>query len=220
MHPAALAGFLLALVLVILSSNILVQTPLNAWLTWGAITYPFSFLITDLANRYYGLRFARRVVYAGFLIALALSAYYATPRIALASGTAFLVAELVDVHIFDRLRRRAWWHPPLISTLVGSALVSPKGGAKAITAVLDNVNRVGAGLHAKDRLVNGEKVTVSLAFLDSDRVEQQEKLDGTVAWVKSWEKGFLIGVVWDEVVTKEKNKWLYYYLEETIKSAS
>jgi hypothetical protein len=106
------------------------------------------------------------------------------------------------------------------ATLVGSALVSPKGGAKAITAVLDNVNRVGAGLHAKERLVNGEKVTVSLAFLDSDRVEQQEKLEGTVSWVKTWEKGFLIGVVWDEVVTKEKNKWLYYYLEETIKSSS
>ncbi|HSC56019.1 MAG TPA: PilZ domain-containing protein [Nitrospira sp.] len=106
------------------------------------------------------------------------------------------------------------------ATLVGSALVSPKGGAKAITAVLDNVNRVGAGLHAKEKLSNAEKVTVSLAFLDSDRVEQQEKLDGTVAWVKTWEKGFLIGVVWDEVVTKEKNKWLYYYLEETIKSSS
>ena len=105
------------------------------------------------------------------------------------------------------------------ATLVGSALVSPKGGAKAITAVLDNVNKVGAGLHAKEKLTNGEKVTVSLAFLDSDRVDQQEKLAGTVAWVKSWEKGFLIGVVWDEVVTKEKNKWLYYYLEETIKSA-
>jgi PilZ domain-containing protein len=106
------------------------------------------------------------------------------------------------------------------ATLVGSALVSPKGGAKAITAVLDNVNRVGAGLHAKEKLSNAEKVTVSLAFLDSDCVEQQEKLNGTVAWVKTWEKGFLIGVVWDEVVTKEKNKWLYYYLEETIKSSS
>jgi len=104
--------------------------------------------------------------------------------------------------------------------LVGSALVSPKTGAKAITAVLDNVNRVGAGLHAKDRLSMGEKVTVSLAFLDSERAEQQEKLDGTVAWVKPWEKGFLIGVTWDEVVTKEKNRWLYYYLEETIKSTS
>lgn len=106
------------------------------------------------------------------------------------------------------------------ATLVGSALVSPKAGAKAITAVLDNVNRVGAGLHAKDKLVNGAKVTVSLAFLDSDRVEQQERLDGTVAWVKTWEKGYLIGVVWDEIVTKEKNKWLYYYLEETIKSSA
>jgi hypothetical protein len=106
------------------------------------------------------------------------------------------------------------------ATLVGSALVSPKAGAKAITAVLDNVNRVGAGLHAKNKLVNGEKVIVSLAFLDSDRVEQQERLDGTVAWVKTWEKGYLIGVVWDEIVTKEKNKWLYYYLEETIKSSA
>ena len=96
--------------------------------------------------------------------------------------------------------------------------MSPKTGAKAITAVLDNVNRVGAGLHAKERLSIGEKVTVSLAFLDSEQAEQQEKLDGTVAWVKPWEKGFLIGVTWDEVVTKEKNRWLYYYLDETIKS--
>src|SRR5512144_2239410 len=106
------------------------------------------------------------------------------------------------------------------ATLVGSALVSPKSGAKAITAVLDNVNRVGAGVHAKEKLVMAEKVTVSLAFLDADRAEQQEKLDGTVAWVKPWEKGFLIGVVWDELVTKEKNRWLYYYLEETAKSSA
>ena len=70
------------------------------------------------------------------------------------------------------------------ATLVGSALVSPKSGAKAITAVLDNVNRVGAGLHAKDKLPMAGKVTVSLAFLDSDQIEQQEKLEGTVAWVK------------------------------------
>lgn len=104
------------------------------------------------------------------------------------------------------------------ATLVGSALVSPKSGAKAITAVLDNVNRVGAGLHAKEKLAVGEKIMVSLAFLDADRLEQQEKLDGTVAWVKPLEKGFLIGVVWEEVVTKDKNKWLHYYLEETIRS--
>jgi hypothetical protein len=106
------------------------------------------------------------------------------------------------------------------ATLVGSALVSPKSGSKAITAVLDNVNKVGAGLHAKEKLALSEKITVSLAFLDSDRMEQQEKLDGTVAWVKPWEKGFLIGVVWDEIVTKEKNRWLSYYLEETMRSPS
>ncbi|TKS59997.1 MAG: PilZ domain-containing protein [Nitrospira sp.] len=106
------------------------------------------------------------------------------------------------------------------ATLVGSALVSPKNGGRACTAVLDNVNKIGAGLHTKDRFPPNEKVTVSLAFLDSDRVEQQEKLDGTVAWVRPWEKkGFLIGVVWDELVTKEKNRWLYYYLEETLKAS-
>jgi PilZ domain len=106
------------------------------------------------------------------------------------------------------------------ATLVGSALMSPKSGGRACTAVLDNVNKLGAGLHTKDRFPSNEKVTVSLAFLDSDRVEQQEKLDGTVAWVRPWEKkGFLIGVVWDELVTKEKNRWLYYYLEETLKAS-
>ncbi len=105
------------------------------------------------------------------------------------------------------------------ATLVGSALISPKSGAKAITAVLDNVNRVGAGLHTKEKLVMAQPVTVSLAFLDSDRVEQMEKLDGKVVWVKPWEKGFLIGVIWDELVTKEKHHWLYYYLEETVKSS-
>ena len=105
------------------------------------------------------------------------------------------------------------------ATLVGSALISPKSGAKAITAVLDNVNRVGAGLHTKEKLVMAQPVTVSLAFLDSDRAEQMEKLDGKVVWVKPWEKGFLIGVIWDELVTKEKHHWLYYYLEETVKSS-
>lgn len=106
------------------------------------------------------------------------------------------------------------------ATLIGSALVAPKSGGRACTAVLDNVNKLGAGLHTKDRFPPNEKVTVSLAFLDSDRIEQQEKLDGTVAWVRPWDKkGFLIGVVWDELVTKEKNRWLYYYLEETLKTS-
>ena len=78
------------------------------------------------------------------------------------------------------------------ATMVGSALISPKSGAKAITAVLDNVNKVGAGLHTKEKLAMAQPVTVSIAFLDSDGVEQMEKLDGKVVWMKPWEKGFLI----------------------------
>lgn len=106
------------------------------------------------------------------------------------------------------------------ATLVGSALVIPRDGRRASTAVLDNVNKIGAGLHTKDRFDPKTRVTVSLAFLDSNQVEQQEKLDGMIAWVKPWgKKGFLIGVVWDEIVTEEKNRWLYYYLEETLKAA-
>lgn len=104
------------------------------------------------------------------------------------------------------------------ATLIGSALVSPQNGAKGFTAVLNNVNKIGAGLHSKEALPIGSKITVSLAFLDPDRVEQQEKLSATVAWAKPWEKGMLLGVVWDDLVTKETNRWLYYYLEETLKS--
>jgi uncharacterized PurR-regulated membrane protein YhhQ (DUF165 family) len=121
-RAGVLAGFVATMVVVIAASNMLVQHPVNDWLTWGALTYPFAFLVTDLANRFQGPVFARRVVWAGFVIAVTASAWLATPRIAVASGTAFLVAELVDVGIFDRLRRRAWWQPPLVSTLVGSVL--------------------------------------------------------------------------------------------------
>ena len=113
-------AFAAAMVLIVVSSNVLVQYPLSDWLTWGAITYPFSFLVVDLANRYRGPRMARRIVYVGFVVALLLSAWLATPRIAVASGTAFLCAELLDVTIFNRLRRHAWWKPPLVSTLFAS----------------------------------------------------------------------------------------------------
>jgi len=113
-------AFAAAMVLIVVSSNVLVQYPLSDWLTWGAITYPFSFLVVDLANRYHGPRMARRIVYVGFVVALLLSAWLATPRIAIASGTAFLCAELLDVTIFNRLRRHAWWKPPLVSTLFAS----------------------------------------------------------------------------------------------------
>jgi queuosine precursor transporter len=113
--------------LVVLASNILVQYPVEAfglsdYLTWGAFTYPFAFLLVDLTNRHFGAPKTRQVVYVGFVIAVALSAYFATPRIAIASGTAFLVANLIDVFIFDRLRNKAWWLPPFLSSVVSSAL--------------------------------------------------------------------------------------------------
>jgi uncharacterized PurR-regulated membrane protein YhhQ (DUF165 family) len=123
MKPSGItAAFALAMVVIIVSSNVLVQYPLGDWLTWGALTYPFSFLVVDLANRFHGPRAARRIVYVGFVFALVLSAWLATPRIAIASGTAFLCAELLDVTLFNRLRRLAWWKPPLVSTLAASVL--------------------------------------------------------------------------------------------------
>jgi uncharacterized PurR-regulated membrane protein YhhQ (DUF165 family) len=116
-----------AMALVVLASNILVQYPFEPFgladtLTWGAFTYPFAFLVTDLTNRHFGPARTRRVVAVGFVLALALSALLATPRIALASGLAFLLAQLLDVEIFDRLRRKAWWLPPFVSSLISSAL--------------------------------------------------------------------------------------------------
>jgi uncharacterized PurR-regulated membrane protein YhhQ (DUF165 family) len=112
-----------AMALIVTAANIGVQIPINDWLTWGAFTYPVSFLITDLCNRSMGARSARRVVYAGFVVAVMLSIYFATPRIAIASGTAFLFAQVLDVQIFDRLRgSRRWWVPPLVSSSIASAL--------------------------------------------------------------------------------------------------
>ncbi|MCB1385692.1 MAG: queuosine precursor transporter [Nitratireductor sp.] len=110
---------------IVVASNILVQYPfgyfgLGDLLTWGAFTYPFAFLANDLANRRFGAAAARKVVIAGFVLAVALSIWLATPRIAIASGSAFAAAQLLDVQIFDRLRRGAWWRAPLISSLIGS----------------------------------------------------------------------------------------------------
>ena len=109
-----------AMIVVVAGSNIAVQDPINDWLTWGALTYPVSFLVTDLVNRRLGPGRARRVAYVGFPLAVVLSIWLATPRIALASGTAFLTAQLLDVHVFDRLRRLPWWQAPLISTGLAS----------------------------------------------------------------------------------------------------
>ena len=108
---------------VVAASNFLVRIPINDWLTWGAFTYPIAFLVTDLINRRVGPDAARRVVYVGFACGVALSLYTSTVRIALASGSAFLLAQLADVWLYNRLRRlAAWWRAPLVSSTVASAL--------------------------------------------------------------------------------------------------
>lgn len=111
-----------AMAVIVTASNILVQHPVGAFLTWGAFTYPFAFLATDLVNRRHGPVAARRVVYFGFTLAVLLSVWLATPRIALASGTAFLAAQMLDVSVFDRLRAGRWWRAPVVSSLFGSAI--------------------------------------------------------------------------------------------------
>ena len=121
----------IAMAAVIVASNILVQYPVTATLggldladllTWGAFTYPAAFLVTDLTNRRFGPVAARKVVLVGFALAVLLSVWLATPRIAVASGTAFLLAHLLDIAVFDRLRRFAWWLAPAVSSALASVL--------------------------------------------------------------------------------------------------
>ncbi|MEW9613783.1 VUT family protein [Shinella sp. S4-D37] len=123
--------YVLLMTAIVVASNVLVQYPLSGelfgialgdLLTYGAFTYPVAFLITDLTNRQFGPRIARRVVAAGFLVAVAFSFAVASPRIAIASGSAFLFGQLLDISVFNRLRRQIWWRAPLIASLVGSVL--------------------------------------------------------------------------------------------------
>lgn len=123
--------FIVAMCAVVAASNYLVQFPVQAHLggvnladllTWGAFTYPVAFLVTDLTNRRFGPQAARIIVIFGFVLAVALSIWLASPRIAIASGSAFLVAQLLDVAVFERLRRSAWWKAPLVSSVIGSVI--------------------------------------------------------------------------------------------------
>jgi len=119
---------------VVLASNYLVQFPITYYgleeiLTYGAFSYPVAFLITDLANRSYGKIIARKIVYIGFIIGIVFTLFFSTNfedpisiRIAIGSGTAFLVAQLLDVQIFDKLRKKKWFVAPLTSSLIGSAI--------------------------------------------------------------------------------------------------
>ena len=119
---------------VVLSSNYLVQFPINYYglseiLTYGAFSYPVAFLITDLANRFYGKFVARKIVYIGFFIGIIFTLLFSTDfadlisiRIAIGSGVAFITAQLLDIQIFDRLRQREWFIAPLTSSFIGSTV--------------------------------------------------------------------------------------------------
>lgn len=147
-----------AMVLVVTVSNIAVQYPINDWLTYGALTYPIAFLVTDLTNRGLGTSAARKVVFVGFAVAVGLSIWLATPRIAFASGAAFLVAQLLDIAVFNRLRRTSWWRAPLISSTLASALD---------TALFFSLAFVGTGLPWMTWAVGdyGVKIAVALVML-------------------------------------------------------
>ncbi|MEX0308921.1 MAG: queuosine precursor transporter [Tateyamaria sp.] len=135
MTRAHLPG-ILAMAIIVVASNILVQFLFGNWLTWGAFTYPLAFLVTDIMNRVYGAGPARTVVFVGFIVGVFCSlvgtqimiqgdgfTYPAvTFRIAIGSGLAFLTAQLLDVGIFSALRRGAWWKAPLASTIIGSSV--------------------------------------------------------------------------------------------------
>jgi len=122
----------MAMATIVVASNILVQFLLGDWLTWGAFTYPFAFLVTDLMNRTYGAKQARKVVLAGFVIGVICSLIgtqiilefgpAVSLRIALASGLGFLLAQMTDVFVFDKLRAGNWWKAPLVSSFIGSSL--------------------------------------------------------------------------------------------------
>lgn len=112
----------IAMACVVVLSNWAVQFPINDWLTWGAFTYPIVFLVTDLTNRVLGPAAARRVAWAGFALAVVLSLLLAPWRIALASGTAFIVAQWLDISAFNRLRQQSWWQAPLIGSLIASVI--------------------------------------------------------------------------------------------------
>jgi hypothetical protein len=123
--------YVLLMTLVVVASNFLVQFPMDVQigsvnladiLTWGAFTYPVAFLITDLTNRQFGPKAARRVVFCGFVVGVGLSFVTSEPRIAIASGSAYLAGQLLDISLFNRLRRQAWWHAPLVGSLLGTML--------------------------------------------------------------------------------------------------
>jgi queuosine precursor transporter len=135
-----------AMAAIVVASNILVQFLVGDWLTLGAFTYPFAFLVTDLMNRFYGPGPARRVVAAGFVVGLACSFVgsqiegpfgpVVSLRVAIGSGTAFLVGQLMDIAVFNRLRAGNWWRAPFVSSVSGSVVDTVIFFALAFSATL------------------------------------------------------------------------------------
>ncbi len=172
---------ILAMTVVVVASNILVQHLVGQWLTWGAFTYPFAFLVTDVMNRLYGPHAARRVIYAGFFVGVICSVVgsqiqgefgaLVSFRVALASGAAFLCAQLTDVSVFNVLRRLSWWKAPLIGSFCGSCLdtlIFFSVAFSAQMAFLDPANDVSWANEALPILGHGPvaPLWVSLAIAD------------------------------------------------------
>lgn len=113
---------IVAMTVVIVASNFLVQFAINDWLTWGAFTYPVAFLVTDLTNRAVGAASARRVAFAGFAVAVVVSLALAPWRIGVASGVAFITSQILDIAVFNRWRSQSWWKAPFIGSVVASVI--------------------------------------------------------------------------------------------------
>lgn len=171
----------IAMAIIVLASNILVQFLFGQWLTWGAFTYPLAFLVTDIMNRVYGHEAARRVVVAGFVVGVASSLVgtqingafgpLVTWRIALGSGLAFLVAQLLDIAVFNRFREGLWWRAPVVSSIIGSSVDTALFFTIAFSASLSSIepgNDVGWAGEVLPLLGQGPEAPlwVSLAVAD------------------------------------------------------
>ena len=142
----------LSMMVIVALSNYLVQFPINDWLTLGAFSYPVSFLVTELTNRFYGPKLARQVVYVGFLLGVILSGWVAPLQIAIASGSAFFVSQLLDIYVFNRLRQAPWWQGPFYASLIAS-LIDTAIFSSTVTTGVKNItfssltNLGGAGVN-------------------------------------------------------------------------
>jgi len=146
----------LAMAIVVAVSNVAVGYPINDWITWGALTYPVAFLVTDVMNRSFGASNARKVVYGGFLVGVVFSIWLADIRIALASGTAFLTAQLIDIFVFNRISKKTWWQAPFISSSLSSAID---------TVLFFSIAFIGSGLPWVTWAVGDYAVKLAMAIL-------------------------------------------------------